>query len=273
MFKKRIKYSKEEFEKTQLPNNRKEVFYDVLKQRYDVFIKLGLLGFILLLPIVLISFYFDLINLETANKNFDIYILYKNLALVILSPLIALYLTAFLEVVKKLVWYEPILISDAVINGVKNNYKQILIISLYTSLIYAASNAIVNINTNDWILNIIKYIPFSLSIVVVLPTYGFVVMQITVYKEGLLKHIVNGFILYIVTFIKSLLIIILNILPFVLTILIPNLIIKYIVILTLITIYTPITLLVWQLHTHSVFDQYINKDNYENIYKKGINKI
>lgn len=283
MLKKKIKYSKDEFEMAYLPKNRKEVFKDILKQRFDVFLKLGLMIFIFLMPIITLFFLVDMAiyNLTVEYQNevitekifletLFVLKMYKDIGVVVFSALIAIFISITFEIIKKLVWYEPIFFVNDAIKSLKNNFKQIFITTLIMSIFYFLGNSVSNILVTDPILNVLKYIPFGLTVIVFIPIGLYVMMQSIIYKENIVGHFKNAFILYVLTFLKTIMNYILLILPIVLINFINGLVFTYLILIVFIIVYLPIWMASWQLHTHEVFDFYINKKSYPELYKKGI---
>ena len=56
MFKRKHQAAARDFQKEDLPSDRKEVFFDLLKYRFDLIMKNGLLLFLFLLPAFLLAF-------------------------------------------------------------------------------------------------------------------------------------------------------------------------------------------------------------------------
>ena len=118
---------------------------------------------------------------------------------------------------------------------------------------------------------IVKIIPFALSLVILFPPLLYSLTQTTMYNNRVLSEYKNGFILYIKTFPLTILATIIVLLPLLFD-LIPLFVIKYIIMAIFVVLLFPIILLGEFLFFNSRLDKYINKEMYPEIYDKGIHR-
>ena len=282
MFKKKYKVAKSDFTIGQLPKNRKEVFFDCLKVRYDLFLKIGLVLFIFGLPIIIILFSHYFLNLNVyhqfdegiidENTYYNLIIAYRNIKNVLLLAGLIIFsigIAGVMRVIRLLIWYEGITFSYDFYLGIKQNIKHVSLLFLLFGIINFLNGLSLNEAINHQLFIFIENLPLSISIVLLLPIGLLVLSQITIYADKFFTYLRNGFILYLLTFLKTIIIIIGLFSPMLL--LLFNIIfVKIIVVLFLFIIYLPIGLVIWQLYSCSIFDKYINQKNYPHLVNKGI---
>ena len=282
MFKKKYKVAKSDFTIGQLPKNRKEVFFDCLKVRYDLFLKIGLVLFIFGLPIIIILFSHYFLNLNVyhqfdegiidENTYYNLIIAYRNIKNVLLLAGLIIFsigIAGVMRVIRLLIWYEGITFSYDFYLGIKQNIKHVSLLFLLFGIINFLNGLSLNEAINHQLFIFIENLPLSISIVLLLPIGLLVLSQITIYADKFFTYLRNGFTLYLLTFLKTIIVIIGLFSP--LLLLLFNIIfVKIIVVLFLFIIYLPIGLVIWQLYSCSIFDKYINQKNYPHLVNKGI---
>lgn len=282
MFKKKYKVAKSEFTISQLPKNRKEVFFDCLKVRYDLFLKIGLVLFIFGLPIIIILFYHYFLHLNVyqqfiegsidENTYYNLVIAYrniKNLLLIAGLTVFSIGIAGAIRVIRLLIWYEGISFTYDFYLGIKQNIKHVSLLFLLGGLINFINGLSINETIKQPLFIIVENLPLIISIVFLLPIGLLVLSQITIYADKFIKYLRNGFTLYLLTFIKTIIVIIGLFSPLLL-LFFNILIVKIIAVLFLFIIYLPIGLVIWQLYSCSIFDKYINQKNYPHLVNKGI---
>lgn len=277
----KIKYATADFNEASLPTNRKNVFQDILKQRFDLILKMGLVMLIVLIPLLISLLAFDWVIVNATlsndpNSSVDteevayLMTILKSIAIMITSPLLALGLSMILEVLKKVIWYEPVHFLYDCVQGIKKNYKSIVLVTVIIALLLASSQILTRIDVKGLTMHMLKYIPYGLVMITGIPVYLIVIVQITVYEDKLTTHLKNAFILYMVAFVRFSGVALGLLVPMWVYPLLPGLIISYGVFILGLLIYLPIWLLVWVLQTFSIFDEYINQKQFPLLYRKGV---
>lgn len=105
----------------------------------------------------------------------------------------------------------------------------------------------------------------------IIPVCIWILLQTVYYQLRYVESLRNSVILYIRTLPVTLLLTAATILPFwIVFSFAPLELAKYIILLVLVFVYiTPVTM-VWLLYASHIFDQYINKEHYPEIYRKGL---
>lgn len=277
----KIKYATADFNEASLPTNRKNVFQDILKQRFDLILKMGLVMLIVLIPLLILLLAFDWVIVNATlsndpNSSVDteevayLMTILKSIAIMITSPLLALGLSMILEVLKKVIWYEPVHFLYDCVQGIKKHYKSIVLVTVIIALLLASSQILTRIDVKGLTMHMLKYIPYGLVMITGIPVYLIVIVQITVYEDKLTTHLKNAFILYMVAFVRFSGVALGLFVPMWVYPLLPGLIISYGVFILGLLIYLPIWLLVWVLQTFSIFDEYINQKQFPLLYRKGL---
>ena len=273
------KHSKTDFSKSDLPKNRKEVFFDILKVRYSVLLKLGLIILISLIPLLVVtiledgslsSVYMNLQNGTLTEEQYafeiatlsSLFAAVKIIAFMILSVALA----GSVKVIKNLIWGEPIFFKEDFVKGIKDNLKNYILASLLLGSINLGVTFTYYSFTELVFLKVIFYVIFY---VLIIPSMLFVCSMSSIYNMTFLQLLGNGLILYIKTLPKTLL----ATLPFFL-ILATNFIglyvVKYIALLVLGVFFIPLYMTGFMLYSCYTFDKYINLQFYPEIVDKGI---
>ncbi len=268
------KAAKKDFTEENLPHNRVEMFFDIIKQRYDVLLKIGTLLLLFLLPFLAVNAIGELtyINMlkegRTAQEEF--YTLRQTIALINLGPIavFGLGLSGIMKIVRNLVWGEPIFFGKDFFSGVRQNRIIFVLVFLIIALIGLLLSYVESLIQNDFV----RVIPTAIIIVFFLPIAMYVLSATVVYKDGFLSILKNS----IKFFIKSAPVCFL----FVLVIggvfcinLIGLLILRVALTVVAIVAFLPLYLIGWTLYSHSVFDKMVNSTTYPDYVDKGIYRL
>lgn len=283
--KKKIKYAKRDFTKHDLPHTRYEVFTDILKVRFDIILKTGTVLFLSLLPLIIFSLAKNIYTF-TLNDNLANEVIDQNLyneaffsVNIIFGFLQALSLTFFalglsgvLNIFKRLCFYDSIQFKEDFFRGIKDNFKHSFITFAIVGLLYFLSifYTLMNRSSDDFVTAFICYLPIVLGIILIVPIAIMVLFQIPIYENTLSQYIKNGIYFYGKTPFKTLGLLISLFIPF-LPLFIDNIYSMIISTILVCFFVLPISILVLNLYCNSVFDEYLNKDNFKEIYKKGLN--
>jgi len=267
------KVAKNDFTPEKLPHNRVEVFFDCLKQRYDVWFKLGAVCLLFMIPLFIVEVIKDAsyIHLEaggnaTAENIFafeETFALYNVLPFVIFG----IGLSGIMKVIRQLVWGEPIFFWHTFLSGVKQNY----ITYLFVFLLYGFYRMLIIYVEGLIPINYVNRIPTALSLVVLLPAVMFLLTATTIYKEGMAKLFGNSFKFYIKSAPITLAFVIVLAASICIN-LIDLKVVKYILMAVFIIFLLPMYLIAWTLHAHSVFDKMVNINLYPDYVDKGVNR-
>lgn len=265
-----------------LPQNRKQVFFDVIKLHFWDLIKLGLVMILFSLPLHLAAIGEDIISGsvyaqvqgESAELQQGGYItilavkILRAAASTVLSLLFAVGLAGVLRVVRQYGWGENVFLATDFVKGVRQNWKQIaglqfLLGLIYTLSLFAQQLADLSTGAIVWLL----HIPMAVFVLVILPVVGYAAAGIPVYSTGLPSHFRAGLQMYIKSLFPTLFGVLLTMIIY-LPLMIPNLYV-HIFGRVIATLLTPIALLGWCLFCYNKQDKYINPTQHPELIGRG----
>ena len=269
-----------------LPHNRLAVFWDCFKLRWDLLLKMGGILLLFALPFMAVMVFSKIYQVSLLSALYEgsitaeqyqgagfyltiITVAAEAVGLIIIS----IALSGFARVIKRLVFYEPIQFKTDFLLGIKENIKSYLALGTTFAFIYFFAFVMLKM-TNfageiDMMSKVAYYIPFVLTVILFAPAFVLVFTQVSIYKNTFGGYIKNGFILYL----KKPFFIILGINIIVVPIyflLGTNMYVTLILGGCYFLVVLPIAFLVAHIYSCYVFDVYINKEQYPEIYDKGI---
>ena len=280
---------KKDFSEVDMPHNRFQAFWDIVKIRYDVLLKFALIFFIFLLPLIIALFTKNVMigklddayrNAEIAEESYRSSLLQLNFIFVFIEAfcliLISIPISGIIRIYRLLTFYEGIVFKTDFFQGIKDNIKQVLLVFFFSSIFYIISKMSIHYlmftNQNDVLSTIIFFLPAVLSILIILPISIMHINQISIYNNKYTQNIKNSFFLYLKSGFIILPISILLIAPLFLMI-IKILYMPIIVLMIYGIVWLPFMMLIIYLICNSVFDKYINKEQYPSIFDKGVYRI
>lgn len=279
---KKSKQASSDFTFAQLPHNRKEVFFDCLKLRFGTVVCCGLLLLLFLLPLIAIEITYDIVNLNIYNSLIGGQMsemqatLYKNelqlyvsLAQTVCLGIFAVGLAGVARILRQLVWGEPIFFWVDFKRGIRQNAARFVSVFAICALANVAS---VLCSTMLDEMPIVGYIPLGVLIFVAVPVALFVLSQSTIYSVGFCKAITNGLAFYGKRPGQTLLFTMFLVLVG-LTRLAPVSALKYTLLLLGTVFLLPMYIMAWMLVSCNVFDEVVNRDNYPELYDKGVYRL
>ena len=172
-------------------------------------------------------------------------------------------MAGIVQIIRQLIWGEPIFFGDDFKNGMKGNAIRFLLLSL----IIGANSYVLRLMSDSTL----SYILFPIYSVILIPIALWMGTQWSYYKLGWIASIKNGFLFYIKTFPATLLMTACTVIPFYLAInFVGNFPIKYVVLVVLSVLYVPFLMTAWVAYACGIFDRYVNKEHYPSIYRKGL---
>lgn len=280
--KRKPKVAKIDFTEASLPHSRRDVFRDVLKNRWKDLLKLGALLLLFSLPLLVFGAVGEInaANIYAEYKNGAIsaetcasevaasngaFALIKIIGYIIFSVGIA----GSARVLRQIIWDEPLFFFEDFKDGIKIYGGQFALamflygLCAYTAVFFSSA-------TNG----ILYAIALGLGVFILLPAMFFWLSERTVYASRIGENIRNGFMFYVRTLFKSIGMLLLAFLPFTLEYVLEffglyNFIFKYSYLLICTFLFLPLGIMLWLLYTYSVFDKYINAGLFPEILHKG----
>lgn len=267
-----------DFKINDLPQNRKEVFFDCLKMRYGIIVGLGLMCVLFALPFViclmlrdisLSSLLADIANQEYGEEQgYQLFYSLKMTYSFVMVPCFVIFgigLSGVMYVIRQLVWYEGIFFFSDFFEGIKKNWKA------YTASFLALGiyNVELTMLSYQQVSEMWYGIYLGAGFLLLIPIVIFVLLMSLIYKFSFTGSIRNGFLLYMKSIPKTLLAELCIAFSFV-ALGIPHVILKCVALLILMLFLLPPILMGVTLYGFSLFDQYINKEQYPELVNKGI---
>lgn len=277
------KVRKEDFSKNELPHTRWGVFWDLVKHQKRQMVSLSMLLFVFLLPLAVDIIIFNLFIMATSMSGQDPEVVSSTIFSLIFYMMIIAIPCSMIGFVglgglsytcRNIVWQEGVLPGPDFFIGIKKNYKHSLILGLIwsISLFLLVVGILFLLRTMP-----AAEIPWIHSVGIGVLIVQFIVISIvfaycltyTTYYENKFRIVFrNSFIFFTARFLKNLLLFIFT------TGLVVGLMfvdfIAQIIVIVLLAFISSYMMVGWTLLSHSAYDQFINKDNYPEFYKKGL---
>lgn len=267
-----------DFRVDDLPKNRKEVFFDCLKMRYGIIVTLGVMCVLFALPSVICLFLRDMglstLLADIGNQKYSqeegyrlFYSMKMTYSLILVPCLVILGigLSGVMYIIRQLVWYEGMFFFSDFFEGIQKNWKA------YTASFLALGVYNVELTMLNYkqVSELWYGLYLGAGLLLLGPIILFAVLMSLVYKFSFRGSVRNAFLLYMRSIPKTLLAELSIALTFV-ALGIPNVILKYVVLLILMLFVLPPILMGVTLYGFSLFDEYINKEQYPELVNKGI---
>ena len=269
------KVSKIDYSKAMLPRTRRAQFLDCFKMNYVLILKCGLMLFLFALPLIAFCFFMDFYYvsiLEHATEAIDetklIFSYLYNLGIVILSLPVVIGASGVIHIMRNFIWQEGIFFRLDFGTGIKENIGKNLVFYLICGLFYLASYFIYS----TFGVPVISFVPLIMFVLIIFPIFLWVLFLNNTYKSTFGALLRNGTFFYVKGIGWSILTSVLCLLPVTLIFMPFYLVwLKYLIVVLLFVFILPIIVLIMSLYSISKFDEYINKENYEDYYLKGLN--
>ncbi|MGI6713898.1 MAG: hypothetical protein ACOX3K_02420 [Bacilli bacterium] len=266
------KRASRDFNKADLPSNRKEVFFDRFKNQYGVFFKTGLTLFLFFIPFLIVGFLKDYslwyhasrgdFSIADYNQMQILYALIKIPVYII----IALGCAGSFRVMKNLAWEIPVFFKEDFLEGIKKNAKSFIVVFVSFSVISVLCELTL---TASNIPELVRYLPSGILVGLVLPMALTSLNIFNLYNATFLEACKLSLRFFFGKTFKSILALLGVCAPF-LILLINNFVIKYILFIPVVIFILPCSILTWFLYCCYLFDYFMNKNTYPEIYDKGV---
>ncbi len=274
------KIRKDDFKLNELPHTRKELFFDTLKHQFGGLVKVSLLQLFFMLPLFVDFIVFNVLiavsyNMDPTSFNAIFSLTFYGVLIAI--PCIVIMFIGFsglFNSLKRFSYSEGVLARNHFFYGIKENFKQAIVIGLIYSLSFFAITV-----GSTYLLFFQQEIPSLVGLGIALLVIQFLVIsimsiyalgQIVTYSNKLGAVIKNSLIFALMRFPINLLLFILFPGIFIALFLINN-ITSYIS-MGILAFFISIFLFIWMLVLQDTFDKFINKEYYPELVGKGLYK-
>lgn len=261
-----------------LPKNRLSLFFDVLKNNWRKLLLIGLFFLLSVFPLIGINFYFDTVNYsfyndlligkidqQTYREYYNLNILLNGCFSALAILLASIPLAGLMKIIKRLVFLDPVFFKEDFLSGIKENGAFFVLIGLNASIFIAFDSLVLLLQTS----NVVKGIAIGVSFVFVFPILLIMLSMVPIYKVKFISCWLNSFKLYIKHFPFNILMTAVVLSPFALSF-IQIIAVKYIIIVCVCLLISPLLLVGLFDYCCYMFDESINKAQYPNYYRKGL---
>lgn len=279
----RLKKAEKDYTPDMLPTTRKGVFKDVVKLHFWMLVKLGLLLLLFSAPIHLLAgieqIYVAYLHesIGTATPEAVAQVTYQsvfasNLRAAINIPLLMLFSVGFsgiMRIIRQYAWEENVGFRHDFALGVKQNYKQMLLLSFIVGLCNFICVFISNTSytADNVFITYAVYIPMALGVLAI-PVAAYMTVCIPVYSNTFMQNLRVSFALYLKTFFKSLLAVLCAGALFI-TFFIPNFYVCFFGRIVA-TVLVPFGMLGYYLYALQQLDRYVNAGRFDSLIAKGL---
>lgn len=252
------------------PHNRKQVFFDCYKVRFLLLFELGLLSLLFLLPLLILCLSEDsnlAVLYSMAETDKELCAAIRRLYSLVKIPGFAVFgvgVAGIIRLLRQLIWGEGIFFWEDFLLGVKQNGK---VYTLFFLFLGFANSGNVILSTMGF--GIPEYVFLAVCLLLVLPVSIWMLLQTCVYDMKFVEKFRNALRFYILTFPKTLVLLILTLALLSLS-LIQVPLIKYIAILIAVLFLEIPLCMLWLLFACSAFDKYINEKAYPELMNRGM---
>lgn len=276
----RPKKATRDFQITDLPSNRFQVFFDVLKNEHRVLFAVSCLLLLFLLPYLGWNFFLELqmaqislsasngsLPLEEANENIAYLTRLSLVAFPLGMSLFSLGLAGASRATKRLCFLEPVFFWDDTKKGIKENALPLLLSTFLFSLLLALFAFLRNWQPDQffWSLGL------AIGLIFLLPVYWFFVAVVSFYRLSYGSAMLLAFRVDFRSYLLFLPFLPFFLAPFAFTF-IPDVVLKYLVLVLYLLLFSSLLLLAFFLFSYSRFDRYINAIHYPEMVDKGIHR-
>lgn len=265
-----------------LPINRKQLFKDLLKNRYQTLFLVGLSLLIFMLPFIVVSTLNDL-TLASFFANSENYLngsfteagqsLYKSTVLNFTFfydacfIVLAIGLAGAVRVLRSLCWGEGVQYFHSFLKGIKQNSLRYICLMLFFIIVFTAARFILLSANILWAFVLVSSIGVFVIIPIIFVCFGYS----DIYSNPLHKSLSNSAILTIKNYPTVLLFSIIYSIPLLIEIIPYGLsIVKTVLLCVFVIFILPLILLLGGLALNSIFDKEINAEKHKDIYRRGL---
>ena len=286
MKKKKVKFANSDYLYSSLPNTRKDAFKDVYKHNFLTILKCGVALLVSIIPVLLFSIFMDVGRLGMTPAHYSeedlavtllLWHVVRGIGFTLLLVIVVIAISGIMRVLKLVIYQEGVDFFYDFKVGIKESFSSMLVFYLIYMVIYNATNYLRLIFLSQYVGLVVLLIFFLLFTPMLMWAY----LSITIYQTKFWEYTKNSLFFFMKTIGFSYLFILAIIWPFILSSLVADGLIsipispfyiatKNVIFIVMSLFYYPCVIIITLLFASSKFDKYINKDNYPEIYRKGL---
>lgn len=267
LFKRKTKDN--DFLEDELPSSRPELFWDIVKNEFRklFFVSGALIVFALPFLATRLFLDYELIALEAQEASSS----WPHYVFLIVNPfLTAIFgigIAGSLRIIKRLSYMEPVFLWDDFKKGVKQNITQCMLFSFLIGLFFSICYLFRVNNPSSFVNNI----PLGVFALIIFPCLMFAYPVIGTYATKISETFSISTRLYPKAFLTNLIPLFAFLSAYFFE-LIPDLVLKYALILLFLLLLSPLLSLGFFLYSSYLFDKFINKEKYPELVDRGIKR-
>lgn len=277
------KYSQNDYSNVAMPLNRKAQFFDIFKHYWRTYLLIGIIFLVFGIPLILTIIFKNYSVIQVASSSAsdaakkEMMFLQLTIFSAIKIPcyvLLAIPLAGCQLINREICFGNALLFKDDFLKGIKQNglrYIVYALIAFSCSFLAKFSFILKAYSTANWMPIILIGIMFGIIFLVIIPLFSMMVSIDSIYSLKFYQSMFNAFGFMI----KKYWMLLLFALPvfslFALLFIQANFIyITLAITLLILGFLLPIYTLVYHEYSLSLFDKYLNKEHYPEIYQKGL---
>lgn len=277
------KYSQIDYSNQQLPSTRRKQFSDIFKHYWRTYLLIGIIFLAFGLPLILTIIFknYTIIQIASSSASDAAKKEMMFLQLVAFSAikipcyvLLAIPLAGCQLINREICFGNAILFKDDFIKGIKQNaLRYIATASIVFICSFLAKFAVIakSYSNANWMPIILIGIMFGIIFLVLIPLFSLMATFDSIYSLKFYQSLFNSFVFTIKKYGMSLLFALPVFALFALLFIPSNFIyITIVIVLLILAFLLPIYTLMFHEYSLSIFDKFLNKTHYPEIYRKGL---
>lgn len=269
---KKQKFANSDFSKNMMPQNRKQVFRDVMQLHWQKMLLLGVILLVFYIPILLLTICYDTYTAavyqampgmeaeqQNAAVNFVIQLdLIRSVITTVLLVLLSVALSGVLRTIRQYAWEENVHIPTDFARGIRDNFRQTAALCALSGLVFTLCLSV--FYTADAygspLVSTLSLLPVAISALFVFPIFFIALVMIPIYSNRLGATLKNAFFVYTKSLLRSL-----GFLLLCLVIWVPSLVphpLFHIFGSAIAVLLTPTVFLAWTVFCYDNFDKHLN---------------
>lgn len=210
--KRKFKFSPKDYSPNMLPQNRRQVFFDVVQLQWQRLLLLGLLLLLLYLPLLLSAVVKDVYvaNLYAAmeqsteearlqaGQTLAILDMFRSLVNILFLLILAIGVSGIGRILRQYAWGENVHLSTDFARGLRDNYLHTAGILTIGGTVYCLCLGVYYTapSYGSGPFSVISLLPIGISLLVVLPILMIALVMIPIYQNTLVATLKNAFFIY-----------------------------------------------------------------------------
>lgn len=268
-----------------LPHNRRQVYKHLILNRFGTLFSVGFFNALFWLPLFgwyYFSGFYVMEKLKSSDPS-QVAELLGNLMFLEYGTMVPLFcigalgLAGMFYVIRRMCWGESVSLVHDFKKGIKQSWKQFLLIGfLFGVAVFILEYLLHQYSLKLYesaLVNVMLYAGTIIIYLLAMMQLIFAFPMSSLYWIGnfsLFKGSISFTFRY---FPKNLLIFLISLFPFLVFIMLPSVLFRFIGILVFLLFGAMHTAVIWTLYSHSVFDKHINRQDYPDYVNKGINPL